>query len=141
MLIVGAGLAGLFLALKLAPRRCTVLSQAPLGQASSSAWAQGGLAAALSPEDDPALHAQDTVKAGAGLVDPAIARLSARPPQAAIDETVAALAARFGNNLVTSMAVRQQHGRLALAAPGGMDTATRDLDEARPPLIPAVSEA
>lgn len=47
ILVVGAGLAGLFLALKLAPRRVTVLSQAPLGQASSSAWAQGGLAAAL----------------------------------------------------------------------------------------------
>lgn len=77
VLIVGAGLAGLFLALKLAPRRVTVLSQAPLGLASSSAWAQGGMAAALSPSDDPALHAEDTVKAGAGLVDPVIARLIA----------------------------------------------------------------
>ena len=45
VLIIGAGLAGLFLALKLAPRRVLVLSQAPLGLASSSAWAQGGLAA------------------------------------------------------------------------------------------------
>lgn len=89
MLIVGAGLAGLFLALKLAPRRCTVLSQAPLGQASSSAWAQGGLAAALSPEDDPALHAQDTVKAGAGLVDPAIARLIAEEGPARVMDLIA----------------------------------------------------
>lgn len=78
ILIVGAGLAGLFLALKLAPRRCVVLSQAPLGQASSSAWAQGGLAAALAPGDDPELHAADTVAAGAGLVDPAVAALIAR---------------------------------------------------------------
>jgi L-aspartate oxidase len=78
ILIVGAGLAGLFLALKLAPRRCVVLSQAPLGQASSSAWAQGGLAAALAPGDDPELHAADTVAAGAGLVDPAVASLIAR---------------------------------------------------------------
>ena len=78
LLIVGAGLAGLFLALKLAPRRCVVLSQAPLGQASSSAWAQGGLAAALAPGDDPELHAADTVAAGAGLVDPAVASLIAR---------------------------------------------------------------
>lgn len=77
ILIVGAGLAGLFLALKLGPRRVTVLSQAPLGQAAASAWAQGGLAAALAPGDDPQLHADDTVKAGAGLVDPAIARLIA----------------------------------------------------------------
>lgn len=78
VLIVGAGLAGLFLALKLAPRRAIVLSQAPLGQAASSAWAQGGLAAALAPDDDPSLHARDTVAAGAGLVDPAIAELIAR---------------------------------------------------------------
>jgi len=77
ILIVGAGLAGLFLALRLAPRPCTIISPAPLGQAASSAWAQGGLAAALHPEDTPEQHAADTVIAGAGLVDPAIARLIA----------------------------------------------------------------
>ena len=77
ILIVGAGLAGLFLALKLAPRRCTVIALAPLGQAAASAWAQGGLAAALSPEDEPSLHAHDTVVAGAGIVDPVVARLIA----------------------------------------------------------------
>ncbi|MEE9381258.1 MAG: FAD-binding protein, partial [Hyphomonadaceae bacterium] len=64
VLIVGAGLAGLFLALSLAPRRCVVISPAPLGLASSSAWAQGGLAAALDPEDSAAEHAADTVAAG-----------------------------------------------------------------------------
>lgn len=78
ILIVGGGLAGLFLALKLAPRRCTVIALAPLGQAAASAWAQGGLAAALSPEDEPSLHATDTVSAGAGIVDPVVARLIAQ---------------------------------------------------------------
>ena len=77
ILIIGAGLAGLFLALRLAPRPCTIISPAPLGQAASSAWAQGGLAAALHPQDSPAQHAADTVVAGAGLVDPAIAKLIA----------------------------------------------------------------
>lgn len=77
ILIIGAGLAGLFLALRLAPRLCTVISPAPLGQAASSAWAQGGLAAALHPLDSPEQHAADTVAAGAGLVDPAIAKLIA----------------------------------------------------------------
>jgi L-aspartate oxidase len=77
ILIVGAGLAGLFLALRLAPRRCTVIALAPLGQAAASAWAQGGMAAALSPQDLPELHAADTVAAGAGLVDPVVARLIA----------------------------------------------------------------
>jgi L-aspartate oxidase len=89
ILIVGAGLAGLFLALKLAPRRVAVLSQAPLGQASSSAWAQGGLAAALAPGDDPALHAEDTVAAGAGLVDPVVARLIAEDGPARVLDLIA----------------------------------------------------
>ena len=89
ILIVGAGLAGLFLALKLAPRRVTVLSQAPLGLASASAWAQGGLAAALAPEDDPSLHAADTVKAGAGLVDPVVARLIADEGPARVMDLIA----------------------------------------------------
>ena len=89
VLVVGAGLAGLFLALKLAPRRVTVLSQAPLGQAASSTWAQGGLAAALGPGDDPALHAEDTVKAGAGLVDPVIARLLAEEGPARVLDLIA----------------------------------------------------
>jgi len=86
VLIVGAGLAGLFLALRLAPRRCLVLSPAPLGEAASSAWAQGGLAAALSPSDSPALHAKDTVLAGSGLVDPTVALLIATEgPQRVLD--------------------------------------------------------
>lgn len=89
VLIAGAGLAGLFLALKLAPRRAIVLSPAPLGQASSSAWAQGGLAAAMSPDDDAIAHADDTVKAGAGLVDPAIARLIAEDGPARVMDLIA----------------------------------------------------
>lgn len=77
VLIIGAGLAGLFLALSLAPRRCTVVSPAPLATAASSAWAQGGLAVALDPTDTAQAHAADTVSAGAGLVDPVVARLIA----------------------------------------------------------------
>ena len=47
VVIVGGGLAGLFCALKLAPRPVTVISAAPLGQGASTAWAQGGIAAAV----------------------------------------------------------------------------------------------
>lgn len=84
VLVVGAGLAGLFLALRLAPRRCTVLSPTVLGQAAASAWAQGGLAAALDPADSPEQHAADTIAAGAGLVDPQVALLIAREGPAAV---------------------------------------------------------
>ncbi|MFT6775263.1 MAG: L-aspartate oxidase [Paracoccaceae bacterium] len=93
-LVVGAGLAGLFLALKLAPRPCTVLSPAPLGDGASSAWAQGGIAAALGADDSPALHAADTVAAGAGTVDAAIA-LSVASEAAARIEDLARLGAPF----------------------------------------------
>lgn len=74
VLIVGAGLAGLSAALAAAPRRVLLLSPQPLGDACSSAWAQGGLAAALAPDDSAELHARDTEAAGAGLVNAAAAR-------------------------------------------------------------------
>ncbi|TPW04795.1 MAG: L-aspartate oxidase [Alphaproteobacteria bacterium] len=89
VLIVGAGLAGLFLALKLAPRRAVVVSPSPLGERSASAWAQGGLAAALGPDDDPELHARDTIAAGAGLVDPVVASLIAREGPARVLDLLA----------------------------------------------------
>ena len=72
-LIVGAGLAGLFCALKLAPRPVTVLSPKPLGTGASSAWAQGGVAAAVGRGDSSHAHALDTEMAGAGIVDHGIA--------------------------------------------------------------------
>lgn len=75
IVIVGGGLAGLFCALKLAPRPVTVLAAAPIGQGASSAWAQGGIAAAMSPGDSFDKHLADTVAAGAGLVEEKMARL------------------------------------------------------------------
>ena len=72
-LVVGAGLAGLFCALKLAPRPVTVLSPKPLGSGASSAWAQGGVAAAVGTGDSSHAHAVDTGRAGAGIVEDAIA--------------------------------------------------------------------
>jgi L-aspartate oxidase len=70
VLIVGAGLAGLSAALACAPRKALVLSAQPLLKGSSSAWAQGGIAAPITAADSARLHADDTVAAGAGLVDP-----------------------------------------------------------------------
>jgi len=77
------------LALKLAPRPVTVISPSPLGQASASAWAQGGLAAALDPEDSPQSHAADTVAAGAGLVDPVVALLLATEGPSRVRDLIA----------------------------------------------------
>jgi L-aspartate oxidase len=93
-LIVGAGLAGLFTALKMAPHPVTVLSPMALGEGASSAWAQGGVAAALRDDDSPASHARDTVAAGAGTVDASVA-LSVAGEAARRIEDLAALGTPF----------------------------------------------
>ena len=77
IVIIGGGLAGLFCALKLAPRPVTVLAAAPIGRGASSAWAQAGIAAAVTPGDTVEKHVADTVMAGAGLVDEQVAHLMA----------------------------------------------------------------
>ncbi|MWB79705.1 L-aspartate oxidase [Pseudooceanicola sp. 216_PA32_1] len=73
VIIVGAGLAAQYAALKLAPRPVLMISPEALGTGASSAWAQGGVAAAMDPADSAEAHARDTVTAGAGTVDPTVA--------------------------------------------------------------------
>ena len=81
--IIGGGLAGLMTALRLAPQSVILLAKTPLAEGAASAWAQGGVAAAVGEGDDPALHAADTLAAGDGLSDPAVAaRIAAAAPDA-----------------------------------------------------------
>src|ERR1700761_8659392 len=86
VVIVGGGLAGLFCALKLAPRPVTLISAAPLGEGASSAWAQGGVAAAVAEGDSPEAHAADTVAVGGGIVDADVALALAREAPARIED-------------------------------------------------------
>ncbi len=86
VVIVGAGLAGLFTALKLAPMPVTVVSATRFGQGGSSVWAQAGIAAALAEGDTPEAHAADTIRAGAGLVDEGIALSMAREARGRIED-------------------------------------------------------
>jgi L-aspartate oxidase len=72
--IIGAGLAGLCVALSLAPMPVLIVSSRQPGDGGSSNWAQGGLAAAVGADDTPDLHAGDTLRTGAGLCDPDIVR-------------------------------------------------------------------
>ncbi len=74
VVIVGAGIGALFAALELAPVPVLVISPEPVGSGASSAWAQGGVAAAMDAADSPEAHAADTMAAGAGTVDEAAAR-------------------------------------------------------------------
>src|SRR5512146_348880 len=69
--IIGGGIAGLTVALNLPTHlRVVLITKAALGE-SNTRYAQGGLAAAVGPDDDPELHLRDTLAAGAGLVDEA----------------------------------------------------------------------
>lgn len=75
VVIVGAGLGALYAALAFAPYPVLVISPEALGAGASSTWAQGGVAAAMAKTDSPEAHANDTIAAGAGAVDPVIAAL------------------------------------------------------------------
>jgi L-aspartate oxidase len=86
VVIVGAGLAGLFTALKLAPLPVTVVSAARFGEGASSLWAQAGIAAAIAEGDSPEAHATDTIRAGAGIVDEKIAHLLANEARDRIED-------------------------------------------------------
>jgi L-aspartate oxidase len=88
-LILGAGLAGLFTALKLAPYPVTVIAGARPGHAGSSAWAQGGIAAAVGDGDSWQGHARDTIAAGAGACDPRIVEMVTRDAAARIEDLIA----------------------------------------------------
>ena len=85
--VVGGGAAGMYVALRSAEAgaRVTLISRKPLAE-SASYWAQGGLAAALAPDDSPARHAQDTLNAGRGLCRSAAVEALTREAPAAVAE-------------------------------------------------------
>jgi L-aspartate oxidase len=81
VLVVGGGLAAMAAALESAEAGADILLAWSGG--GSSELAQGGIAAAVGPDDSPAQHAADTIAAGAGLNDQAaVGLLSEEAPQA-----------------------------------------------------------
>jgi L-aspartate oxidase len=84
VVIIGAGLAGLTVALHLAQtRKVIVLAKRNMDEA-ATAWAQGGIVGVLGSDDSVASHVNDTQDAGAGLVDEHTARFIAEHSAAAI---------------------------------------------------------
>lgn len=89
LVIVGAGIAGLAFALRLPPRlNVIVVTKGALGE-SNTRYAQGGLAAAVGPDDNPDLHFADTIVAGAGLCDHAAVRTLVDEGAAAVQWLIA----------------------------------------------------
>ncbi|RME76206.1 MAG: L-aspartate oxidase [Planctomycetota bacterium] len=110
VLVIGSGIAGLSAALAAAEAGARVLvcakAQLSLG---STAWAQGGIAAAIGPDDRPALHARDTIEAGAGLCEAEVVEDIIGAAPEAIEHLVTA-GVRFD---------RTPGGRFALTREGG----------------------
>src|SRR3954462_14959998 len=107
VIIIGGGIAGLFCALKLAPRPVTILTAAPMGEGASSAWAQGGIAAAVAEGDTTEAHARDTVAAGAGLVEEALAAAMCREAPARVHDLLA-YGVPFDKDLAGRLAVGRE---------------------------------
>jgi len=89
VLIIGAGAAGLVSALELEDLDVTVLAKAPVGEGSSSSWAQGGIAAAVGDDDDPRYHLQDTLDVGVALSCDEAARVITHEGPELIDALIA----------------------------------------------------
>lgn len=125
--VVGSGAAGLYTALcaARAGARVALVSRSPLA-ASASYWAQGGVSAALAPEDSPALHAEDTLIAGRGASRPsAVGALCAESADRVRD--LEALGVRFDADPGGGLALGLEggHSRRRVAHAGGSATGRR----------------
>ncbi|MGX5806342.1 FAD-binding protein, partial [Bradyrhizobium sp. Arg314] len=111
----------------LAPQPVVLLSRAPLGTDASSTLAQGGLAASLGEDDSPDLHLADTLVAGDGLCDEAMARRVVEAVPEAIDPLIR-LGATFDRALdgKLRLGLEAAHSRRRIVHAGG-DATGREL--------------
>jgi len=135
VVVVGAGVAGLMTALELLAhgrserRRVIVLSKAALGMGAATAWAQGGIAAAMGGDDSPALHAADTLAAACGIGDALAVDVLTSEACERIAETVR-FGARFDRTADGAFALGREgaHGRRRILHAGGDATGRALLD-------------
>jgi L-aspartate oxidase len=125
--IIGGGLAGLMTALALAPQPVLLVTKAPLGLEASSALAQGGIAGSLGADDEVSLHLADTLAAGDGICDEAVAAAIVAAAPGAIEQ-LARLGVRFdrdaGGNIL--LGLEAAHSRRRIVHAGG-DATGRDI--------------
>jgi L-aspartate oxidase len=131
VIVVGSGIAGLTAALRLREQVDTVLlvTKTVLNEG-STAWAQGGIAAAMDPADSPEEHLHDTLVAGVGLCDvEAVTTLVTEGPQR-VRELVA-LGAEFDRDSAGEILLTREggHRRDRIAHAGG-DATGREISRA-----------
>ena len=125
VLVVGAGAAGLYTALCLPTELRVGLITKETVSLSASEWAQGGIAAAIAPEDSPQLHIEDTMRAGAGLCDRPTVEFLAQHAGRCIQSLVNLGVAfdRQGNSLALTLEAAHSRNRVLHAA----DTTGREV--------------
>lgn len=118
VLVVGAGAAGLYAALCLPEDLQVGLIGKEALPISASDWAQGGIAAAIAPDDSPKLHVEDTLSAGAGLCDFEAVKFLAEQAPACIESLVKMGVAfdRSGANLALTLEAAHSRRRVLHAA-------------------------
>ncbi|WP_433176934.1 L-aspartate oxidase [Actinoallomurus sp. CA-150999] len=109
IVVIGSGIAGLVTALRARTAGRVLLVTKALLDDGSTRWAQGGIAAALHPDDSPEEHLQDTLTAGVGLCDPEAVRVLVTEGPDAVRRLME-LGAEFDRN---------DDGGIALAREGG----------------------
>ena len=111
VLVVGGGAAGLYSALCLPANYRVALITKDTLTVSASDWAQGGIAAAIAPDDSSDLHVADTLRAGAGLCEPDAVKLLVEEARTCIESLVDLGVAFDRQNQQLSMTLEAAHSR------------------------------
>ncbi|WP_328525814.1 L-aspartate oxidase [Kribbella sp. NBC_00359] len=137
VVVIGSGIAGLTAALKARELGSVLVVTKDVVASGSTQWAQGGIAAALDPEDSPEEHLQDTLVAGAGLSDPEAVRVLVTEGPDAVRDLIE-LGARFDTvDGDLSLGREGGHHRNRIAHAGG-DATGAEIERA---LVAAVKRA
>ena len=114
VVVIGSGAAGLMTCLELPAELRVLLLSKDSKPRSASRWAQGGIAAVTRPEDSAASHVSDTLKAGAGLCDPAAVSLLVQEAPGCVQRLLDLGMAfdRSGTDLSTTLEAAHSHRRV-----------------------------